>query len=158
MASIENFVANEYVAACWGVACSIDPANTYDQYTTGVDHRSDHCGTETNQHIYTNSNNTPVSMIEEGTDGLGNLTCELYTNSQYSRKKILPKLNQEIIFIGLQRLMTVEFGIIKDMLNRLILIDQTTLNLILTSQTVSKYFASRFSYQFLSCISHQSPI
>lgn len=87
MASIENFVANEYVAACWGVACSIDPANTYDQYTTGVDHRSDHCGTETNQHIYTNSNNTPVSMIEEGTDGLGNLTCELYTNSQYSRKK-----------------------------------------------------------------------
>lgn len=32
MAYAEDFVANEYVAACWGVACSIDPANKYDKW------------------------------------------------------------------------------------------------------------------------------
>lgn len=87
MAYAEDFVANEYVAACWGVACSIDPANKYDKWSSGVDHRSEHCGLDTNQHIYTDATGTAVSMIEEGTDGLGNLNCQLYTNGNYNKTK-----------------------------------------------------------------------
>ena len=30
MAFEETFMTNEYVAACWGVACSIDSANKVD--------------------------------------------------------------------------------------------------------------------------------
>lgn len=52
-----------------------------------VDHTADHCGLDTNQHIYTDSNGVAVSMIEEGTDGLGNLTCNLYTDFSYQHPK-----------------------------------------------------------------------
>ena len=83
MAFEETFMTNEYVAACWGVACSIDSANKIDDKYRRVDHTSNHCGLDTNQHIYTNSNGVAVSMIEERTDGLGNLTCNLYTDSSY---------------------------------------------------------------------------
>lgn len=38
MAFEETFMTNEYVAACWGVACSIDSANKVDQNNPGVDH------------------------------------------------------------------------------------------------------------------------
>ena len=31
MAFEETFMTNEYVAACWGVACSIDSANKVDK-------------------------------------------------------------------------------------------------------------------------------
>lgn len=64
MAFEETFTTNEYVAACWGVACSIDSANKVDQNNPGVDHQANHCGLETNQHIYTDSNGVAVSMIE----------------------------------------------------------------------------------------------
>ena len=74
MAFEETFMTNEYVAACWGVACSIESANKVDQNNPWVDHKAKHCGLETNQHIYTDSNGVAVSMIEEKTDRLGNLT------------------------------------------------------------------------------------
>lgn len=87
MAFEETFMTNEYVAACWGVACSIDSANEVDQNNPWVDHKAKHCGLETNQHIYTDSNGVAVSMIEEKTDRLGNLTCNLYTDSSYRDSK-----------------------------------------------------------------------
>ena len=87
MAYEEAFVANEYISACWGVACSIDPANEVDQGKKGVYHQADHCGRDTNQHISTDSNGTAVSMLEDGTDGLGRLTCTLYTDSNYQEKR-----------------------------------------------------------------------
>ena len=87
MAFEETFMTNEYVAACWGVACSIDSANKVDKDHPTVNHTADHCGLDTNQHIYTNSKGVAVSMIEEGTDGLGNLTCNLYTDSTYRYSK-----------------------------------------------------------------------
>lgn len=40
MAFEETFTTNEYVAACWGVACSIDSANKVDQNNPGVDHQA----------------------------------------------------------------------------------------------------------------------
>lgn len=36
MAFEETFMTNEYVAACWGVACSIDSANKVDKGHYGV--------------------------------------------------------------------------------------------------------------------------
>lgn len=53
----------------------------------GVKHEAKHCGLDTNQHIYTDSNGVAVSMIEEGTNGLGNLTCNLYTDFSYQHPK-----------------------------------------------------------------------
>lgn len=87
MACVESFAANEYVAVCWGVACSTGSANKVDKNASGVDHRDEHCGRDTNQHIYTDSKGVAVSMIEEGTDGLGNLTCTLYQDSSYWRTR-----------------------------------------------------------------------
>ena len=42
-AIVEEFESNEYVAACWGVQCDVDWANTYEKnhggdYWNGVTH------------------------------------------------------------------------------------------------------------------------
>lgn len=89
MASIENFAANEYVAACWGVACSTSPSNKYESsiWNSNQKHRDEHCGTATNQHITTDSHNVAISMIEDGTEGLGKLKCNLYTDGTYSKSR-----------------------------------------------------------------------
>ena len=94
MAFEETFTTNEYVAACWGVACSIDSANKVDQNNPGVDHQANHCGLETNQHIYTDSNGVAVSMIEERTDRLGDLTCNLYTDPSYLHERSYSSVKQ----------------------------------------------------------------
>ena len=87
---VQQFEANEYVAACWGVGCSVDEANRIERnlgiYQPGVlDHSSDHCGLSGNQVIYDDNNDgTADRMVEVGTDGLGTLNCTFYTDSSYS--------------------------------------------------------------------------
>lgn len=85
-AMVEEFEANEYVAVCWGVACSITDANRYEAsiYNSAQDHRSEYCGTTGHQWL-TDSNNdgTPERMSEIGTDGLGTLSCTIYTDDTY---------------------------------------------------------------------------
>ena len=87
---VQQFEANEYVAACWGVGCSVDEANQIERnlgiYQPGVlDHSSDHCGLSGNQVIYDDNNDgTADRMVEVGTDGLGTLNCTIYTDSSYS--------------------------------------------------------------------------
>ena len=87
---VQQFEANEYVAACWGVDCSGDEANRIERnlgiYQPGVlDHSSDHCGLSGNQVIYDDNNDgTADRMVEVGTDGLGTLNCTIYTDSSYS--------------------------------------------------------------------------
>lgn len=88
-AMVEEFEANEYVAACWGVACEVDQANEVEwgqgDYDRGVTHDSDHCGNPRNQVIYDyNSDGIADAMIEEGTDGLGDLPCKIFRDSSYS--------------------------------------------------------------------------
>ena len=86
---IEAFEANEYVAACWGVGCSVNDANKIEMdfgvYNPGnLDHGADHCGLSGNQVIYDDNNDgTADRMVEVGTDGLGTLTCTLYTDNTY---------------------------------------------------------------------------
>ena len=87
---VQQFEANEYVAACWGVGCSVEEANRIERnlgiYQPGVlDHSSDHCGLSGNQVIYDDNNDgTADRMVEVGTDGLGTLNCTIYTDSSYS--------------------------------------------------------------------------
>lgn len=95
----EQFTPNEYVAACWGVGCTVDDANLYEQThyykntwwekTTwadlGCSHAAAHCGASGNQVIYdTNNDGIADKMTEIGTDGLGTLNCVIYTNGDYS--------------------------------------------------------------------------
>lgn len=83
----ETFAANEYIAACWGVACQTSWANNYEWWQgddrNGVTHDAEHCGNSSNQVIKVDENNNPIKMIETGTDGLGDLTCTIFTNERY---------------------------------------------------------------------------
>lgn len=91
---VQQFMPNEYVAACWGVSCEVDAANTVEKhwilngesnYENGQTHDAAHCGMQTNQWVIDDNGDGKVDrMIETGTDGLGNLTCTLYTDSYYS--------------------------------------------------------------------------
>lgn len=87
----EEFSANEYVTACWGVGCNIEQANRLEgkNYIPGVlDHTSNHCGLSGNQVIYDDDNDgTADRMVEVGTDGLGTLTCTIYTDNKYNKRK-----------------------------------------------------------------------
>ena len=88
---VQKFEANEYVAACWGVGCNVDWANDYEKsegdYQNGVTHDTAHCGNAANQVIYDyNDDGIADAMIEEGTDGLGNLPCTIYKDSNYNQQ------------------------------------------------------------------------
>ena len=96
--TIQEFEPNEYVAACWGVACDVDWSNRYENwqgdYDNGVTHRGDHCGNSSNQVIF-DDNNDKVGdrMIETGTDGLGDLVCTIYTDKTYHNVRDVSSVN-----------------------------------------------------------------
>jgi hypothetical protein len=90
MATVTPFVANEYVAACWGVACDrpeADPIDGhsgwgYDEYHRGADwkdyfHEDKNCGSADNQQIQFNEQHIAVRMDEIRTKGLGDLPCTI---------------------------------------------------------------------------------
>lgn len=89
VACVEKFMPNEYVAACWGVACDWSWANQYEQnhhnwHNGDISHAADHCGNSSNQVIMDyNDDGIGDRMIETGTDGLGNLNCTIYTDANY---------------------------------------------------------------------------
>ena len=87
--TIEKFVPDEYIAACWGVRCDTDWSNNYEKrqgdYSKGVTHDAAHCGNPRNQVIYdSNDDGIADRMIETGTDGLGNLNCTIYWDESFS--------------------------------------------------------------------------
>lgn len=86
---VQGFEANEYVAVCWGVACATTEANQYESsiHNSAQDHRGEYCGTTGHQWL-TDSNNdgTPERMSEIATDGLGTLSCTIYTDGTYSQR------------------------------------------------------------------------
>lgn len=89
-AMVEEFEANEYVAACWGVKCDVGWSNDYEwmqgDYKNGVTHALDHCGNSSNQVIFDdNADGIADRMIETGTDGLGDLICTIYEDENYSQ-------------------------------------------------------------------------
>lgn len=106
--AVEEFAANEYVAACWGVGCDVDASNKWEKEndsnvwnnragryytwyelntlgTSGDAHGTDHCGNSGNQVIFDYDNNgTADAMKEVGTDGLGDLDCTIWTDNTFS--------------------------------------------------------------------------
>lgn len=91
MAMVEEFEANEYVAACWGVGCDVSWSNDYERwegdYHNGVTHASDHCGNSSNQVIRTDDSGNPLRMVETGTDGLGDLDCNIFWDENYTKPR-----------------------------------------------------------------------
>lgn len=83
---VQEFIPNEYVAVCWGVACSTGAANEYEAgiNNSAQEHRDEYCGTRGHQWLRDrNEDGTPESMWEIDTDGLGRLACKIYTDGTY---------------------------------------------------------------------------
>ena len=76
----ECFAANEYVAACWQVACNVRGADEHasNQGRQGVTHRKEHCGTAANQVIH--NNGSGYTMIEENVENQPDLPCTITTS------------------------------------------------------------------------------
>ena len=91
--SEEVFAADEYVAACWGVACI---RGVYgDVEGAGISHRKTTvngktgCGYEEHQYIKTDASGN-VTMEEIKTDGLGILPCTI-TDDNWGETRSLNK-------------------------------------------------------------------
>lgn len=89
---IQEFIPNEYVAVCWGVACVIDAANQWERDHKNkpeeIFHEQGHCGTQGHQWLVDNDDNgVPESMQEIKTDGLGTLDCTIYEGDAYGPEK-----------------------------------------------------------------------
>ena len=86
--SEEVFEADEYVAACWKVACARSGTDDFDEKVLGKDvtHKlydgNKGCGYADNQWIEENGDGT-YSMTERNTVNQGNLTC-IMTNSEWN--------------------------------------------------------------------------
>lgn len=82
----EVFEADEYVAACWKVACARPGTADYDEGVFGKDvtHKlydgGKGCGNANNQWIVENADGT-FSMIEKNTKNQGDLTCIMTDSS-----------------------------------------------------------------------------
>lgn len=94
---VQSFEPNEYVAACWAIACTYGirggetginnpdlPGYLHERSDATHTLRSDGtgCGHEDNQYITENANGS-FSVMEINTQGLGNLNTQLTTNSSY---------------------------------------------------------------------------
>ena len=91
---VQEFESNEYVAVCWGVSCITDQANQTEQnfyrdpVQSGVTHDAAYCGQTSHQWLVdSDNNNIAESMIEINTNGLGDLTCTIYTDSTYTEER-----------------------------------------------------------------------
>lgn len=83
---IETFIPNEYIAACWGVACNCQQANYDEEHkyhnTPDITHSWGNCGTMSNQWLVDKDNNgIPEYMEERNTQGLGTLRCNITSGS-----------------------------------------------------------------------------
>lgn len=90
---VQEFEANEYVAACWGVGCNTDMANDYEHSIGKYDpvhlnHNPANCGLINNQFLQDfNGDGVIDQMTETGTAGLGDLECTIYTDDTYTTTK-----------------------------------------------------------------------
>ena len=97
-AEVQLFVANEYVAACWSVSCSIPYE---EKYATGISgkgydpfklndmnnlHQAAHCGAEDAFELELDEAGNPVKLwhVKAGsTNNQHDLECKIYTDSSY---------------------------------------------------------------------------
>ena len=84
----EQFSADEYVSACWGVACNTSEAEEIEDSLNNNPiggHNPFECGRFSQQAIITNSDNVATGMVEVDT-AYGDLPCDVYTDATYSTK------------------------------------------------------------------------
>ena len=86
LAVVAPFIANEYVAACWGVACDVmdklpnggtKGSVGYDEFQKNETHRKAFCGQDSHQQVMFDEHRRAISMDEVDTDGLGTLSCTI---------------------------------------------------------------------------------
>ena len=85
--AVEDFRANEYISACWGVGCDTNTANNIESELgnrPAGGHQPQYCGQASHQFIVTGGNNTPQYMQEEESPFGGVLYCTLYTDDTYT--------------------------------------------------------------------------
>lgn len=87
-ANVENFVANEYVAACstWSVACAVPNGMPVrpDPINSSIAHGADQCGDATHNELKVNGDS--VTMVEHSTQFKKDpdLTCSLYRDESHT--------------------------------------------------------------------------
>ena len=104
MAMVEEFEANEYVAACYSVVCNVDAANDVERnwpvwvpgnrpwesgnwsnnYDAGQTHSSTACGALGNYYVIDNNNDGRFDGMIEISRDQGQLPCTIYTGADYS--------------------------------------------------------------------------
>lgn len=84
-AFVEEFTPNEYVSACWEVACETTLANQYEtDYNPGFSHDPEACGKATNQYLTDASGSLKMYEKKTGQEGWDHdPECNL-TNATYS--------------------------------------------------------------------------
>lgn len=85
--SVEQFVANAYIATCWNIACNIDEANQWEKdHETGEEHTSGNCGTASSQVVREDGMwEVSKSTTEDQGQKFG-LKCTVYSDSTYTTK------------------------------------------------------------------------
>lgn len=99
-AMVEEFEANEYVAACYNVVCDVTAANKVEQnwiierpwwqggntnnYDAGQTHSPTACGALGNYFVMDNNNDGKFDAMIEISADQGRLPCTIYTGADYS--------------------------------------------------------------------------
>ena len=89
------FMANEYIAVCWGVACNTSLANEYEKsiWNHVAIHRSKHCGNVNNQYLIDNNNDNVADAMYEINRSYGTLNCKFNTDSTYQHEINISDIN-----------------------------------------------------------------
>lgn len=97
---VEEFEANEYVAACYSVVCDVNAANDVEKewiigrnpwwpweeisnYEDGQTHSASACGALGNYYVIDNNGDGRFDGMIENSSDLGRLTCTIYTDASY---------------------------------------------------------------------------
>lgn len=93
-AVVEEFEANEYVAACYNIKCNVNAANSVEMewrlnwwesnYENGQTHAADRCGSYGSYYVIDDNNDGVFDRMIEKSPDLGELSCTLYTNAKYN--------------------------------------------------------------------------
>lgn len=104
---VQVFEANEYVAACWGVACDTKAATKLENQmhnNPSGGHTSSLCGVQSHQYVFTDANNVAIGMQEQKHPIWGTLTCTLYTDQSYTVRRDIANVDPgDVIYWTTQR-------------------------------------------------------
>ena len=111
LATVEKFVANEYVAACWAISCQVPYENEsgFDPFADGnknLLHRKDHCGAANGFTVFTDENNVPYKLVHNkagGSSQTADLSGSIFEDAGFSVPKDIKSVQiGETIYIRTQ--------------------------------------------------------